>query len=60
MHACCVTLLMMRADTCIESTLWKSVEFGYHATVPSDAVAGFNPTELKASLEVTRFTRMRC
>ena len=29
-----------------------SVERGYHATVLSDAVAAFNPTELKAALDV--------
>ena len=39
-------------NTCIESTLRASVELGYYATVLSDAVAAFNPTGLKASLEV--------
>jgi nicotinamidase-related amidase len=52
MRARCVTLLTMRADTCIESTLRESVELGYHATVLSDAVAAFNSIELKASLDV--------
>jgi len=47
-----IVLMGMRANTCIESTLRESVELGYHATVLSDAVAAFNPTELKASLEV--------
>jgi len=47
-----IVLMGMRANTCIESTLRESVELGYHATVLNDAVAAFNPTELKASLEV--------
>lgn len=47
-----VVLMGMRANTCIESTLREGVELGYHTTVLSDAVAAFNPTELKASLEV--------
>ena len=47
-----IVLMGMRANTCIESTLREGVELGYHATVLSDAVAAFNPTELKASLEV--------
>lgn len=47
-----VVLMGMRANTCIESTLRDSMELGYHGTVLSDAVAAFNPTELKASLEV--------
>src|SRR5262245_32888788 len=47
-----IVLMGMRANTCIESTLREGVELGYHTTVLSDAVAAFNPTELKASLEV--------
>lgn len=47
-----IVLMGMRANTCIESTLRAGVELGYHTTVLSDAVAAFNPTELKASLEV--------
>jgi len=47
-----IVLIGMRANTCIESTLREGVELGYHTTVLSDAVAAFNPTELKASLEV--------
>ena len=47
-----VVLMGMRANTCIESTLREAVERGYHTTVISDAVAAFNFTELKASLDV--------
>lgn len=47
-----IVLAGMRANTCIESTLREGVELGYHTTVLSDAVAAFNSTELKASLEV--------
>lgn len=47
-----IVLMGMRANTCIESTLREGVELGYHTTVLKDAVAAFNPTELKASLEV--------
>jgi nicotinamidase-related amidase len=47
-----IVLMGMRANTCIESTLRESVELGYHATVLTDAVAAFNPTELRASLDV--------
>jgi nicotinamidase-related amidase len=47
-----IVLVGMRANTCIESTLRDGVELGYHTTVLSDAVAAFNPTELKASLAV--------
>lgn len=47
-----VVLMGMRANTCIESTLREGVELGYDTTVLRDAVAAFNPTELKASLDV--------
>jgi len=49
---CCCLLWRSRANTPIESTLREGVELGYHTTVLSDAVAAFNPSELKASLEV--------
>jgi nicotinamidase-related amidase len=47
-----VVLMGMRANTCVESTLRGALERGYHTTIISDAVAAFNFTELKASVEI--------
>jgi len=42
----------MRANTCIDTTARYAVELGYHVTLISDAVAGFNNEEIDATVRI--------